>query len=400
MKSSNTLKIDTSSNLTTPTKSPTGSDTSIGDLDALQSDLYGHPYRSNTPSPNLSLDLDGISLSGGRSISSGSKSERSSGSDEDRVNRKRGEVKIGLVGLDKLLAKTPRTPRTGRKDNDVESKPDATDSALYSFFVEKCKLTSEKASQFTSKLKEEEIILVEDLLELLNDNESEFKQVLKEAGCKRVHVARIKNQVDLMAKPNVLLQQWMSFSIPLPEETGKTVEKERKMEKDKRERQRKEELKELSKESEASNGSSNGSSGGWMESPRTSSRASVISVSSDEKDRMQCEREKYRDYSDDSSFDSDASYETDTDSDSYDSSEDSTSTNSSTDLPVSTSTGGKQFKPPPGPPPSRKNVKPPSKPPIKAVAQKAGPKKSLLEAARSRMTDPKLVHGDGVRKFI
>ncbi|GMH96979.1 hypothetical protein TrST_g3455 [Triparma strigata] len=429
-----------------PGASSSGGDSvtsSLGDLDALQSNLYGSS-RSNTPSPNsLALDLEGMSRSSSASMT-GSYSARSSSDEEStsleefRVQLKTDKLKIGLVGLDKLLAKTPR--QSARKEEgkmfhvEAEAKAErqkegtaaGSSNALFQFFVEKCKLAEAKASEFASNLQEEEIEDVQDLLELLSD-EAEFKEVLKEAGCKRVHVAKIKNQVDLMAKPNLLLQQWMSFSIPeLDVDVGVSANmgaKNAKSSEKAEARRRDDELKSLSKESEVSVGSgagseSSGSNGGWMESPGTSSRTSSSVASSTKKSSSN--REKYRDYSDDSSFDSDASYETDTDEDN-DSSEDSEDTDETDDSLVVQEMSAKKmkkkeedaeeargrvkFKPPTGPPPGRKAnlIKPPpSKPPQAAArgGKRGDPKKSLLEAARSRMSDPHTVHGDGVRKFI
>ena len=133
--------------------------------------------------------------------------------------------------------------------------------------------------------------------------------------------------------------------------------------------------------------------------------------------------DRYREYEDDSPFDSEASYETDTDyegegsdsdSDEEGSSENlcsssssmSVSSHSSDDDSVVEGLASKKpvnFDPPLGPPPGKKVEKsgskmaPPKGPPPKKEARS---KNSLLHAARKRMSDPRSVHGNGVRKFL
>ncbi|GMH54865.1 hypothetical protein TrLO_g13677 [Triparma laevis f. longispina] len=83
---------------------------------------------------------------------------------------------------------------------DVEE-DEAIDSstALFKFFVEKCMLTEEKASEVAKNLQEEEVEAVQDLIDLLSDD-GEFKDILKEAGCKRVHIVEIRNGATLLSQ--------------------------------------------------------------------------------------------------------------------------------------------------------------------------------------------------------
>ncbi|GMH89205.1 hypothetical protein TL16_g11386 [Triparma laevis f. inornata] len=83
---------------------------------------------------------------------------------------------------------------------DVEE-DEAIDSstALFKFFVEKCMLTEEKASEVAKNLQEEEVEAVQDLIDLLSDD-GEFKDILKEAGCKRVHIVKIRNGATLLSQ--------------------------------------------------------------------------------------------------------------------------------------------------------------------------------------------------------
>ncbi|GMH67553.1 hypothetical protein TL16_g04707 [Triparma laevis f. inornata] len=83
---------------------------------------------------------------------------------------------------------------------DVEE-DEAIDSstALFEFFVKKCMLTEEKASEVAKNLQEEEVEAVQDLVDLLSDD-GEFKDILKEAGCKRVHIVKIRNGATLLSQ--------------------------------------------------------------------------------------------------------------------------------------------------------------------------------------------------------
>jgi len=376
----------------------------IADLDGLEEDLYGSEggtSRSGTPSSHGSrraftpspppLDLSRVkaqlnvattSLGSDRGVSPVSSSSDTDSNKErcartpkaakvPHTPKKTKKMKIGLVGLDKLLAKTPRL------DADVEGNLSET-------------LSSARAA-----------------------DEKDDDGGGGEDGA-------------VVVNPHLLLQQWMMFPIASPVQRkldASTAEKP---------------VGTPPPPTLASSSSSMsiGSSGGsissrdsagsaWTDKRSVSISPPTLRDDNDRKPRgfSNVGKDKYREYDDDSPFDSEASYETDSDyeGEDSDSDEEGSSENlgsSSSSLSISShntdeednsvsgdvaSKKAVKFAPPPGPPPGKKKVEksgrkmaPPKGPPPKKEART----NSLLQVARKRMSDPKSVHGTGVRKFL
>ena len=66
------------------------------------------------------------------------------------------------------------------------------ESPLFSFLLETCKIKPESATIIHGNLVQEEVIELQHLIDFLTEDEEQFKDLLKEVGCKRVHIRSIK----------------------------------------------------------------------------------------------------------------------------------------------------------------------------------------------------------------